>query len=86
MTGSSIADSIYGLQGLSSSVSEVQDLISELAKKISSTGATLKPVEIGRSLFGLQGLSSQASIFSDSAIGLGMFDFYYNYHHYYHYY
>lgn len=56
--------------GMTSDVSEVQDLVGELAKKISSTAAILRPVHIGRALFGLQGLSSSASIFEESALGL----------------
>ncbi len=70
MTGVAIADSVYGLQGMTSNIPEVQELVSELAKKISYTGAELTPPLIGRALFGLQGLSSAPSIFQESAIGI----------------
>merc|ERR1711871_861956 len=70
MTSAAIADSLYGLQGLSSDVQEVQNLLTELAKKISVSPAKFTPAQVGRALFGLQGLSSQGSIFSESAIGI----------------
>lgn len=54
---------------MTSDVPEVQDLVGELAKKVSSTAAVLSPAQIGRALFGLQGLSSTASIFAESALG-----------------
>jgi hypothetical protein len=70
LTASAIADSLFGLQGMTSDVTEVQNIVNELAKKVSSTAASLNPMQIGRALFGLQGLSSSRSIFEESALGL----------------
>lgn len=70
LTGSAIADALYGLQGFSSSVPEVKILIEELAKKIAVTAAELTSDQLGRSLFGLQGLSSSSSLFEESIIGI----------------
>lgn len=70
LTGSSIADSLFGLQGLDSDVPEVQELLGELAKKIALTQVTLSSQQLGRALFGLQGLRSTSSVFAESAIGL----------------
>jgi hypothetical protein len=70
LTSSAIADSLFGLQGMTSNVPEVQELAGELAKKVSASTAELSPEQIGRCLFGLQGLSSSASIIEESALGL----------------
>jgi hypothetical protein len=74
MTSAAIADAVYGIQGMSSSIPEVQDLCRELAKKISSTAAELSPEQAGRALFGLQGFSSARSLFEESSIGLDIDD------------
>ena len=50
MTSAAIADSMYGLQGLSSDVQEVQNLLTELAKKISVSPAKFTPAQVGRAL------------------------------------
>lgn len=65
MTAQAIADSLYGLQGMTSNVTEVQNLLGELAKKIAITGAELSPTQIGRALGGLQGISNEVSIFAE---------------------
>ena len=70
LTSIVITDSLYGLQSMSSDISEVQELVKELAKKISSTAAVLNSEQIGRALFGLQGFSSSASVFEESAVGI----------------
>ena len=54
MTSQAIGDALYGIQGMSSNVDEVLQLVGELAKKIATTGAVLTPRDIGRALFGLQ--------------------------------
>lgn len=65
MTAQAIADSLYGLQGMTSNVTEVQSLLGELAKKIAITAAELSPTQVGRALGGLQGISNEVSIFAE---------------------
>ena len=48
----------YFSSGLTSKVPEVQELIGELAKKVSATSAIFSPVQLGTALFGLQGNKS----------------------------
>lgn len=50
---------------MTSNITEVQNLLGELAKKIAITGAELTPSQVGRSLAGLKGLSSEVSIFAE---------------------
>jgi hypothetical protein len=55
LTASAIADALFGLQGFTSDVPEVQELVGEIAKKIAVTAAELNSEQLGRALFGLQG-------------------------------
>lgn len=57
LTSSSISDALFGLQGFTSDISEVQELVGQLAKKIAVTSADLNSEQLGRALFGLQGTS-----------------------------
>jgi len=66
LTSATYADSLYGLQGMTSDVSEVQELIASLAIKISSTAAVFTSDQIGRALFSLQGLSRSKRIYEES--------------------
>jgi hypothetical protein len=70
LTGASIADALYGLQGLSGDKTEVQELLAELAKTIAATNAALTSEQLGRALFGLQGLRTEPSVIQESALGL----------------
>lgn len=70
MTAGALSDAIFGLQGLRNDVPEVQELLGEIAKKVSSTAAGLSIQQLGRALFGLQGLTTSGSIFEDSAVFL----------------
>ena len=65
MTAPALSDALFGLQGMRSDIPEVQELLGELAKKVSSTAAGLNTQQLGRALFGLQvrGLLSSPVLF-----------------------